>query len=158
MGIGERRNDLIFSIPTSRPRLSSRGFAAALFLPLVLLATMVAGCNDPAPDDPAEAAHTPIALEPIASIGCADCDGPELITPTVLTLLDDGRLVVLDRFEPFVRVFREERPQLVAKCGVFLGVFKVHRALPQSVVIVLHPLPGSAAAAAPAPPKIAAIT
>ncbi|MGD8330610.1 MAG: hypothetical protein PVJ49_14345 [Acidobacteriota bacterium] len=68
---------------------------------------IVGGCGGTgaAGDAEKDAASPTIALEPVATIGCADCAGPELITPTVISLLEDGRLAVLDRYEPFVRIF-----------------------------------------------------
>lgn len=54
-----------------------------------------------APEDTARR----ITLEPIATIGCSDCAGDAQITPTVIALLDDDRVAVLDRYEPFVRIF-----------------------------------------------------
>jgi hypothetical protein len=48
---------------------------------------------------------TRVSLVPTATIGCSDCGTDAQIMPTVITLLADGRLVELDRFEPFVRIF-----------------------------------------------------
>jgi hypothetical protein len=53
----------------------------------------------------AEPRQSPPSLELVARVGCADCAGPELLTPTVMTLFGDGTLAVLDRYEPFVRIF-----------------------------------------------------
>lgn len=47
-----------------------------------------------------------VSLQQIGTLGCASCDGVRAITPTALAVLDDGRIAVLDRYEPFVRVFQ----------------------------------------------------
>ena len=47
-------------------------------------------------------------LEFVARIGCADCSDARAITPSALAFLDDGRLASLDRYEPFVRIFRAD--------------------------------------------------
>ena len=96
-----------FPIPASRPLLSSRRFAPALIVPLLLTVTGAVSCRaseaPEASEPPAET--TSISLELVATIGCADCDDASAITPTVLALLDGGRVAVLDRYEPFVRIF-----------------------------------------------------
>lgn len=99
---------LIRSNPASQPRLSSRGRAAALIFPLLVVGLLVGGCRgvDPDVERPAtDDTGTRIALEPAAAVGCSDCGTDAQITPTVITLLEDGGVVVLDRFEPFVRIF-----------------------------------------------------
>ncbi len=48
------------------------------------------------------------SLELVTRIGCADCGDARQLTPTVIALFDDGKLAVLDRYEPFVRVFDAE--------------------------------------------------
>ena len=97
----------IFSIPTSRPVLSSLRFAPALIRPLVVLAALAAGCapSGPPEDTRPSAPDSAVTLELIAEIGCADCDDGTALTPAVIQFLADGRLAVLDRFEPFVRIF-----------------------------------------------------
>lgn len=96
-----------FSVPASRPLLSSRRLAPALILPLLLTVTGAAGCGSSETPEKSEpsAETTPVSLEIVATIGCADCDDASAITPTVLALLGGGRVAVLDRYEPFVRIF-----------------------------------------------------
>ena len=88
------------------PRLSSRGFGAALIISCLFLGSTTTGCsNAGVSDDSAASAEISVSLELLTTIGCADCDDARQITPTVIALLNDGRLAVLDRYEPFVRVF-----------------------------------------------------
>jgi len=74
----------------------------------VLSGVLASGCRGGGVADETTGLPVPrstISLELIATIGCADCDGPEQITPTAMALFDDGRLAVLDRYAPFVRIF-----------------------------------------------------
>jgi len=97
---------VLLSRVISCPRLARRGVAAALFFPLVLLAGLAVGCTDADPPKvPSPSANATLSLELITTIGCSECDGAEQITPTVIALLHGGRLAVLDRYEPFVRIF-----------------------------------------------------
>src|SRR5688572_2784934 len=51
------------------------------------------------------AAQQPPRLEPVARIGCMDCDGPALFSGIQAVALDDAHVYILDRSAPFVRVF-----------------------------------------------------
>ena len=83
---------------------SDRRVAPALILPLLLLAGCVARADADGLD--AQAVEpTLVSLELVAEIGCTDCDGDTAITPTAITLFEGGRIAVLDRYEPFVRIF-----------------------------------------------------
>ncbi len=97
----------IFLMPAPRPRLSSRRFALALMFPLLLLIGVAAGCrSSEIPEEAAPSAeNNSVSLELVVTIGCADCDDASAITPTVVALLDGGGVAVLDRYEPFVRIF-----------------------------------------------------
>lgn len=88
-------------------RRGSRGLVAAVALLLSVSGAIVGGCGGTGAAGVAEqgAGSPTIALEPVATIGCADCAGPELITPMGVALLPGERIVVLDRYEPYIRVF-----------------------------------------------------
>lgn len=85
-----------------------RSRRAVVLVGIGLAGAVLVACSggtgaDQAPDGQGAAAH--VSLAPGFTVGCSDCGTSEQITPTVITLYADGRLVVLDRFEPFVRVF-----------------------------------------------------
>lgn len=44
-------------------------------------------------------------LAEVLTIGCGECEGPELLSAIGIALSDEGEVVTLDQFEPFVRVF-----------------------------------------------------
>ncbi len=76
------------------------------------------GCSSSdVPEDRGAAIDVGISLEPITSIGCADCDDSRQITPTAIALLGEERTVLLDQYEPFVRVFGPQGEPLAAFGG-----------------------------------------
>lgn len=86
---------------------SPRSIAPILLLSACLL---VAGCG-PASDQPAaQTSDTPAVprLEPIATFGCSECDGPELLANPGITVGPSGRVHVVDTQEPHVRVLEPD--------------------------------------------------
>ena len=67
----------------------------------LILAVCAFGCSEPQTTQ----ARTIPSLLPAGEIGCTDCGDARQITPTAVALLDDGRVAVLDSWEPFVRIF-----------------------------------------------------
>jgi hypothetical protein len=57
------------------------------------------------PDEPAPAGQQSPTLERVSRIGCTDCEGPGALTVLYLNMAHDGRILVLDLYEPFVRIF-----------------------------------------------------
>lgn len=68
----------------------------------LISAVFAFGCSEP--QRPSQARTMP-SLLPAGEIGCSDCGDARQITPTAVALLDDGRVAVLDSWEPFVRIF-----------------------------------------------------
>ena len=79
--------------------------ALMLALPALAFSLLVLiGCRG-VPDAPSpELSDLPI-LEEVGRIGCLDCEGPKMLTVIYLTMDADGTIYVLDRYEPFVRLF-----------------------------------------------------
>lgn len=92
------------------------------FVCLATTVLLLGGCSDRSENQLTEAPATPVAaslkLVPIAEVGCSSCGGLEQLLIRSVTTDGQQRLYVLDRFEPFVRVFDFEGG-LVAAFGRF---------------------------------------
>lgn len=76
-------------------------FTACVLLAVALLGTACSGAGSasaPAGTDPV------IRLEPVASFGCDDCEGPEQLATPGVTVGASGRTYIVETHEPFVRV------------------------------------------------------
>jgi hypothetical protein len=83
----------------------------------VILSTLpLNGCSAARDSTEEEVGGLPI-LEEVSRFGCLDCQGPELLSVLFLTVTSDGTVYVLDRYEPFVRVF-DSRGELRHAFGV----------------------------------------
>jgi len=81
--------------------------AHSRFLCVALALFIGASCrpaDEPAVSDNG-ATGSALSLELVSQLGCGDCEDERQLTPAVLALLDEGRVGVLDLYEPFVRVF-----------------------------------------------------
>jgi hypothetical protein len=78
--------------------------------PIVALAAplVIAACGT-APSDTHEAPTSLVRLEEPMTLGCSDCEGPEQFGGVRNVAIDsDGRVFVVARHEPFIRVFERD--------------------------------------------------
>lgn len=75
-------------------------------LPLALVA--VVACAGSSAQDPTDDAPVLPRLEPVATFGCAECEGPELLAQPGVTVGASGRVYVHDNVEPFLRVLESD--------------------------------------------------
>ncbi|MFQ5742419.1 MAG: hypothetical protein ACE5HV_02390 [Acidobacteriota bacterium] len=76
----------------------------SLLLALGWVLVAAGGCAGPGPERASTDQGASLRLEKVAELGCSDCEGAELLTVATLTVSPDGRVFLIDRYEPLVRV------------------------------------------------------
>lgn len=79
------------------------GLAAALLL--ILQAACAKGLDVPDPELRGVSTFGVTPIEGSPTIGCVQCPGPTAITPMAMSVNDDGTVIVVDRYPPFIRTF-----------------------------------------------------
>lgn len=89
------------------PRARSLSLLALTLLALPALAGACAVATE-GPAEPDADETSPVRLEPVATFGCGDCDGPEQLSKPGVTIGPSGRVYVFDDHEPHVRVLEPD--------------------------------------------------
>lgn len=82
-----------------------RGRERFLLLPLACLVLAASACGGSTQDTTPARETPPVSVEHVAAIGCVDCEGPEQLSVTAVTVGSDGTVALTNRFAPLVRLF-----------------------------------------------------
>lgn len=93
---------------------SSLMLAAATRVVVALIAIALIACGSPGPDPAADDSAGSLSLEHVATFGCDACGGIEQIQASYVSVSPSGKVLLVDRYEPFIRIFTLDGTPLAA--------------------------------------------